>query len=230
MFSELNKILCIAPHADDETLGCGGLISKLRKANLEVLIFVVTGPGEGMHPIFKEDTWNQVRSEFKLAIKELGHPKYDFGNLPAAMLDHLETYKINNTISEIIKSYKPNVILIPSKNDLHKDHKIINYATRVASRPYLESNKNIKLILEYETLSETNIYQLDIQDIFAPNFYVDISNTLENKLTAFKKYKSQIQLLNQPRSIESIKTLARYRGMSFNVKFAEAFKIIFQKY
>ena len=64
------------------------------------------------------------------------------------------------------------------------------------------------LVLEYEILSETNIYQLDMQEIFTPNFYVDISNTLENKLSAFKKYKSQIQLLNQPRSIESIKNLA----------------------
>ena len=230
MSLEFNKVLCIAPHADDETLGCGGLISKLRKSNIDVFIFVVTGPGEGKHPIFKEDTWHQVRSEFKLAIKELGNPNYNFGNLPAAMLDHFETYKINNSISEIIQSYKPNVILIPSKNDLHKDHKIINYAARVASRPYLECNKDIKLILEYEILSETNIYQLDMQEIFTPNFYVDISNTLENKLSAFKKYKSQKQLLNQPRSIESIKNLARYRGINFNVKYAEAFKIIFQKY
>ena len=49
-------------------------------------------------------------------------------------------------ISGIIKSYKPNIILIPSKNDLHKDHKIINYATRVAARPYLDSNKDIELM------------------------------------------------------------------------------------
>ena len=146
------------------------------------------------------------------------------------MLGEIETYKINNSISEIVKSYKPNVILIPSKGDLHKDHKIINYATRVASRPYLDSNNDIRLILEYEILSETNIYQLDVQDIFMPNFYVDISQTIENKLLAFSKYKSQMQLNNQPRSIESIKTLARYRGMSLNTKYAEAYKIIFQKY
>ena len=109
MFSTTDRILCIAPHADDETLGCGGLISKLRKANLEVLIFVATGSGEGKHPIFKQNTWHEVRSEFKLAIKELGNPNYKFGNLPAAMLSEIETYKINKSISEIIKSFKPNI-------------------------------------------------------------------------------------------------------------------------
>lgn len=230
MFSKIDRVLCIAPHADDETLGCGGLISKLKKANLDVLIFVVTGPGEGNHPIFKASIWDKVRSEFKLAIKELGHPNYKFGNLPAAMLDQIETYKINSTISEIINSYKPNMILMPFKHDLHNDHKIINYATRVAARPYLESNCDINLILEYEILSETNIYQLDLQNLFTPNFFVDITSTLENKLSAFSKYKSQMQLPNQPRSNQSIKNLARYRGMSFNTKYAEAFKVIFQKY
>ena len=84
--------------------------------------------------------------------------------------------------------------------------------------------------MEYETLSETNIYNLDNQNIFFPNFYVDISNTLENKLNAFRKYKSQTQSKNQPRSIEGIKSLARYRGTNINKKYAEAFKILYQKY
>ena len=230
MLSGIERVLCIAPHADDETLGCGGLISKLKKSKVDVFVFVVTGPGDGIHPIFENNTWDKVRAEFKLAIKELGNPNYEFGNLPAAMLDQVETYKINKLISDIIKSYKPNMILIPFKNDLHNDHKVINYATRVASRPYLESNSCIHSILEYEILSETNIYQIDVNDTFTPNFYVDISSTLENKLSAFSKYKSQMQQINQPRSNESIKSLASYRGMQLNKKYAEAFKIIFQKY
>mgnify|MGYP001209586996 CR=1 FL=1 len=230
MFSKTDRVLCIAPHADDETLGCGGLISKLNLEKIDTHIFVVTGSGEGEHPIFPLNTWEKVRSEFKLAIKELGNPSFEFSNLPAALLDQIPNYKINQCISDILKSYDPNVILIPFNNDLHNDHKIINNATIIATRPYLGKNEKIKLIVEYETLSETNIYNLDNQNIFFPNFYVDISNTLENKLNAFRKYKSQTQSKNQPRSIEGIKSLARYRGTNINKKYAEAFKILYQKY
>ena len=230
MFSITDRVLCIAPHADDETLGCGGLISQLNQEKLDIHIFVVTGSGEGKHPIFPLNTWEKVRSEFKLAIKELGNPSFEFGNLPAALLDQIPTYEINQCISDIVMSYDPNIILIPFNNDLHNDHKIIHNATIVATRPYLEKNERIRLIVEYETLSETNIYNLDNQNIFFPNFYVDISNTLENKLNAFRKYKSQTQAINQPRSIEGIKSLARYRGSHINKKYAEAFKILYQKY
>tara|TARA_Y100000589_G_scaffold246871_1_gene234645 strand:+ start:1110 stop:1802 length:693 start_codon:yes stop_codon:yes gene_type:complete len=230
MFSKKDRVLCIAPHADDETLGCGGLISKLNPEKINIKVFVVTGAGELKHPIFPINTWETVRSEFKLAIKELGQPSYEFGNLPAALLDQIPTYKINQCIFDIVESYDPTVILMPFNNDLHNDHKIIHNATLVATRPYLEKNEKIKLILEYETLSETNIYNLDNQHIFLPNFYVDISNTLEQKLNAFKKYKSQKQSINQPRSLEGIKSLARYRGININRIYAEAYKILYQKY
>ena len=89
----MSKVLVIAPHPDDETLGCGGLISKLNQEKIDINIIVVTGAGEGKHPIFTINTWEKVRSEFKLAIKELGKTSYEFGTLPETLLKNMESRK-----------------------------------------------------------------------------------------------------------------------------------------
>ena len=222
-----DKVLFIAPHADDETLGCGGTIAKLREAGNSLLIYVVTGPGDVPHPLFKSEVWDEVRKEFKSAIKVLGSPKYKFGNLPAAILDTLPIYKINKNIESIISNFKPNIIFMPSQKDLHKDHLLINYATRVAARPYLESNKFINGIFEYETLSETDIYTNSNNSMFLPNLYIDISDTFHKKIAAFSNYKSQKQNINQPRSEQSLTCLAKYRGKNIGVEYAEGFEMIY---
>lgn len=226
---DFGKILVLAAHADDETLGCGGTIAKLISQKFPCHIHVVTGHGKDKHPIFKNELFEKVRNEFKNAINYLGSPSYSLGDLPAAMLNDIPTYLVNNEIHNIVSKFNPNTVFIPSQKDLHLDHKIINYASKVALRPYLRNNSNLFNIIEYEVPSETNIFTDDLNDNFAPNLYVDISEQINNKLKAFSEYKSQIQELNQPRSIKGIESLASYRGINIGVKFAESFNIIFEK-
>lgn len=223
------RVLIIAAHADDETLGCGGLITKLKSHKLHCHIHVVTGHGDNNHPIFNKNQFEQIRNEFKKAIVHLGSPNYSFGNLPAAMLSEVPIYEINKNLKEVIETNNPNTIFMPSQNDLHLDHKIINYAVKVASRPYLNMNKNLNGLIEYEVPSETNIYSDQISELFSPNLFININSEIESKLKAFSEYKSQIQLDNQPRTLEVLKSLAIYRGSNLGVKFAEAYKVVLSK-
>ena len=230
LYSSFGKVLIIAAHADDETLGCGGTISKLRKIDIDCHVHVVTGHGKGKHPLFDKNIFENIKKEFKKANLYIGGPKYSFGNLPAAMLNDIPTHFVNDEIKKIIDKIKPNTIFIPSRNDLHLDHKIVNYASRVACRPYLKNNSYLTSIIEYEVPSETNIYHDHIDDLFTPNLYIDITKNIQNKINAFSEYKSQIQELNQPRSISGINALASFRGINIGVEFAESFNIIFKKF
>ena len=226
---KFGKVLVLAAHADDETLGCGATIAKLTSANVSCHIHVLTGIGDTKHPLFNIETIENIRCEFRKAINHLGSPKYSFANLPAALLNDIPTHLVNSEVKRIIEKIQPTTIFAPSSNDLHLDHKIINYALRVAARPYLKSNSNLREIFEYEVLSETNIFSDQPSYIFQPNLYIDINDFVQNKLDAFSEYKSQMQESNQPRSIEGIRTLAMYRGLNVGFDFAEAFKIIYQK-
>ena len=229
LIRNLGKVLIIAPHADDETLGCGGLISRLMSNEADCHIHVVTGLGENEHPLFSEEIFTQIRKEFKKAIYHLGSPQYSFGNLPSVILNDMPIYQINESIKEVIEKNNPNTIFIPFENDLHNDHKIINYASKVASRPYLEMNKDLYGLIEYEVPSETNIYMKGNAEAFCPNLFLEINSEFDNKLKAFSEYKSQLQSENQPRSLQGLKSHASYRGINIGVKFAEAFRIIFNK-
>jgi len=82
-----------------------------------------------------------------------------------------------------------------------------------------------KLVLSYETLSETDWNAPYIEPFFIPEMYIDITDTFESKLEAMRSYKSQLQ--NAPsRSLEAIEALARYRGSQNGFKYAEGFKVI----
>ena len=223
------KVLIISAHADDETLGCGGIISKFKNQSVKCHIHVATGYGDGNHPLFSREEIENIRDEFRKALDHLGNPEFSFGNLPTVLINDMPSYKINLEIKKIIESYKPNSIFIPSISDLHLDHRIINYAAKVACRPYLTNNFQINRLCEYEVPSETNIYYDQGANSFLPNLFVDISKEFNNKLKALSEYKSQLQNNNQPRSLDGLKVLSSFRGKNIGCEYAEAFKIIFER-
>ena len=122
----------------------------------------------------------------------------------------------------VLSDFKPDVLFIPFP-DRHIDHRIVFESSIVASRPKTNFYPNI--ILSYETLSETHWNVSNIEPNFNPDFFVNIDDTIKEKIKALNCYQSQIKN-NQSRSIQAIKALARFRGSQNGCNYAEGFKLI----
>ena len=128
------KILIIAPHADDEVLGCGGFISKFNKKCL-IHVLVMTNANKGDSKKYSEETIKKIRQESITAAKLLNVGKISFRDFPAPNLDQFPISKIAEAIQEYIIKFNPEIIFIPDNTDLHNDHKVIFHASLIASRP-----------------------------------------------------------------------------------------------
>ncbi|MCB1467674.1 MAG: PIG-L family deacetylase [Rhizobiaceae bacterium] len=220
------SVLVIAPHADDEVLGMGGCIARFSNLGRRVVVAVLTGHGDKPHPLWKRETWETIREECRQAAKILGVEKVMFRELPAACLDHTPTHRINAVLAALIDEVQPTELYVPFAFDLHKDHGAIAYGVSVITRPYLESANRIKRVLAYETLSETHLAPPYLAPAFQPNVFVDISTTLDLKLSAMRAYASQLQSDNLPRSLAALRSLACLRGTHIGVEAAEAFVLL----
>ncbi len=222
----MKKILVLAPHADDEVLGCGGTIDKYSKQGHHVYVAVLTDASLGAKELFSKKLIEKVRKEAVVANDILNVKDLSFYDLPAPRLDQYPIYKIANLIKEIINKIKPTIVLIPSEKDLHVDHKIINNSAMIAVRPIQDFRVNY--VLAYETLSETHWVSKNSQT-FAPNFFEELSEkNVKLKQKSFSSYKSQLKKFPNPRSLKGIQILANLRGMQIGTPNAEAFEVKIQ--
>ena len=215
------NILVIAPHPDDDILGCGGTIKKHIAEGDNLSVCIVT---KGFSPIFTDDSVRTVRKEHKQALHRLGIEHIEYLDFPAVMLEEQHRYEINRSFDNVIRKYKPETVYIPHFGDMQKDHAIVSEAVMVAVRP--RGNYTVKTVLAYETLSETEWNIPHSSKTFIPNYYVYISDYLKDKLEALKLIKSQISDFPAPRSLEAVESLAKLRGSTVGVKAAEAFSVV----
>lgn len=215
------NILIVAPHPDDEVLGCGGTIAKYVSQGHDVFVCVVT---KGCEPLFAKDEVNKVRQECHEADKFLGVREIIFLDFPAAMLEKVERYKLNDALVNTIQDIKPDVVYIPHRGDMQLDHKMVVDAAMVALRP--KYKHVVKKIYAYETLSETGWDVPNVTNEFIPNAYRDISEFLEKKIKAMEIFTTQLSAYPAARSLGAVKALAMYRGATVNVDAAEAFSIV----
>lgn len=216
--ASLGRVLVIAPHPDDEILGCGGTIARLVADGHEVHVLVAT---TGKPPAFSAEGVAQVRSEMAAAHAFLGITETHTLDLPAAALDTVPAATINAEIGKVVNDLTPDTLFVPFYGDVHGDHQLVFTAAMVAARP--RHDRAPATILAYETLSETNWYAPPVTPAFIPNVYIDISQTLDAKLDAFRKFESQVRPFPEERSVEAIEALARFRGSTVYCKAAEAF-------
>ena len=217
------NIVIVAPHADDEILGCGGTIAKHIKFGHQVFIIICTNANKGNPKMFKKRDINIIRKEAIKSHNVLGKINTIFLDFPAPNLDIFPTSQIADTLFKFFTKIKPHTLYIPFFGDLHLDHKIIHNASIIAAR---EKDKfSIKKILSYEVLSETDINLSSENFSFCPNYFVDITDFIDLKIKSMKSYKSQLKKYPNSRSIETIKALSIYRGAGVGFKNAEAFVV-----
>ena len=215
------NVLVIAPHPDDEILGCGGTIAKHVENGHSVYVAIVT---KGCEPIFPPEQVIQVRNECEKADELLGVKETIFMDFPAAMLETVSRFELNGAFIKLVQSIRPDIVYLPHRGDMQLDHKMVVDAAMVALRP--KYNHVVKKIYAYETLSETGWDLPNTTNEFIPNSYNNISEYLDKKIEALSMFESQVAEFPDARSLDAVKALAMYRGATMSMKAAEAFIII----
>jgi LmbE family N-acetylglucosaminyl deacetylase len=215
------NILVIAPHPDDEILGCGGTMRKLTAEGKKVYVLVVT---RGKKELYSDERINNVRQEAANAHKILMVSETRFLDFPAPDLDQVSIAEISMAILPVINEFNISILYLPHHGDIHQDHKIVFEAGLVAARPVI--GNLIKRIYSYETLSETEWASPTGADAFVPTHFVNIAEFFESKIEAIKCFKSQLRDFPNPRSLRSIEALSNLRGSTVGFTHAEAFMTI----
>ena len=216
------KLLVIAPHSDDEVLGCGGLISKIKKEGGKVFVLIFNLGFEKNDTKESQDKRKQEVKEAMNALKvddyHLVHEKADDNRDLDAKPLHSLIEIIESTSNVSLEKISPTIVAIPTIFSHHQDHVHVHNACIAALRPI--STPISSVVLSYEAPEHS---RWSSSGVFEPNFFVEIDDVIENKIMAFSKYSSQIRLGG--RDADSIRNQAKYRGQEVGKNLCEAFYV-----
>lgn len=218
----MKKVLVIAVHPDDETLGCGGTILKHKSNGDEVYWLVITKANQKITNIDNiVETQSLYCNQVAQAYSFDGWRQLDF---LTTELDKYSTGEIISSISSYINEVKPDVIYLNHYSDIHSDHRIIFNAVMSCTKNF--RYPFIRRILLFETLSETEFAPSISSNTFIPNVFNDITPFIQKKLHIMKLFTTEQMEEPYPRAMSTIKALGRYRGSRIGVKYAEAFQLL----
>ncbi|GAB3478257.1 PIG-L deacetylase family protein [Nocardiopsis coralliicola] len=222
------RILVFAPHPDDETLGCGGLMHRAKAAGAEVYVQFLTVGDTADVSAKGFSTANERFAE----IKEVAdHFRWDDWNIAFPgdayhlKLDALPRFELSNAIERhsplSIARIRPTVVIAPHRTSYNQDHQVTAEAVHTALRP---SNAALRhhpeLVLAYEEAAD----QWRYESAPSPNLLVELGeDAMEAKLAAMRLYGTQIHEHPHTRSELTLRSLAVLRGMQTGVALAEGF-------
>lgn len=216
----LDRVIVISPHPDDETLGAGGAILKYKALGHKIYWLNISNMKEEYG--FKKEEMRQWNIGIEKVISKYKFDGFFDLKLKPLELDGYTSKALIEAVSKVFMKVKPNIIILPYKNDIHSDHRVVfesSYAcTKVFRYPY------VRKVMMMEVLSETDFSICS--EGFSPNYFVDISGYLEQKIKIMKLYKGECLNHPFPRSEEGIKALATIRGSQAGCKYAEGFMIL----
>ena len=217
-------ILVLAAHPDDEVLGCGGTLAKLAEQGAMIhTVFLADGVFSRAPDSAAQAELDARRAAARKACDILGVKSVSFGDFPDNRMDTVALLDIVKVVEAEIKRIEPDTVFTHHIGDVNVDHRLLHEAVVVACRP--QSGHPVKTLLFFEVQSSTEWQTPNSAPVFAPNWFVDISDTLERKLVALKAYEDELRPWPHPRSTKGVEYLARCRGATVGVDAAEAFML-----
>jgi LmbE family N-acetylglucosaminyl deacetylase len=217
------KVLALACHPDDETLGCGGTLLKHKAIGDELYWVIVTRTHSPQWPTQVIDQKSREVESVAQAYGMKGVFRLDY---PALKLDMIPMTDLIASIRQAVSKIRPDEIYLVNGTDVHSDHQAVFNAAMSAIKPLDMNRLGVKRMLSYETLSSTEAAPPARRPAFQPNIFVDISAHMKAKLGIMKLYETEIQPDPLPRGPAAITALGRFRGATFGVEYAEAFALI----
>jgi LmbE family N-acetylglucosaminyl deacetylase len=204
------KIVAIIAHPDDETIGCGGFLSKAFALGAECKVVLPLKRANQRGIV----SWDKELEHFNSACKHIGATPVITEELIYDNLAQLNIQKIAAIIMEYVNW--ADIILCHWKDDTHHAHQALSCAVEISTRPF----RNPKTVLCFEIITSTD---QGFENNFSPNCFVTLDETdMLNKKNAMKEYHSEIVAGRTPDDLE---LQMRLRGSQSGTKYAEAFRI-----
>lgn len=223
-----NAVLVVAAHPDDEVLGCGGTIAKLAQKGHSVHILIlaegITSREVSRDRDSKREELNDLAVIAEKSAKILGAKSIQLKSFPDNRMDGVEQLEVVKVIEQIIDDMKPHTVLTHHCGDVNVDHRVVHQSVITACRP--TPAQCVKRILAFEVPSSTE-WQVNAGfSPFQPNWFETIDSVFDVKIEALKIYQKEMRSWPHPRSFEAVSHLAKWRGATVGVNYAESFILL----
>lgn len=216
------RVLVVAAHPDDEILGMGGTIA--RHALHEDAEVTVLWVSEGSTTQYPGDQEIQLRKfkEAEAAARRLGVRNFVQGDLLDMRLDTMPHIEVNRVIEDVVEEFGPDTVYTVHP-DVNSDHRAVFQSAMVATRP--GAGRSIRRVLTFATTSGIE-WTPPFQQTFTPNWFSDITATVEDKVEAFAEYTTETRPWPHPRSSRAIRATAQHWGSWVGREAAEPFTLV----
>lgn len=219
---DAKKVLVVAPHADDETIGAGGTLLRLAKQGAELHWLIVTTPrGAGYSEAYCEAHARQAMAVAAAYPMTATH-RFD---LPASSLQSLGRGALVDRARKLLADLRPDLMLLPHAGDAHDDHAATADGFVAAAKSFRQRDFGLRRIMAMEILSETDASPAVMARAFLPTIIVDVSAHLHRKLEIMALYVSELTP-GGPRDPAALAAQAKLHGASHGLAAAERFMLL----
>jgi LmbE family N-acetylglucosaminyl deacetylase len=221
--------LLVVAHPDDEALGAGGIAGVLKESGNSFYSAIMSGSVEARK---RRPSDQELLSDTAESILLLGMEEFFLGDFPNIAFNTVPHLKLVQFVESIMLKMNPDVIITHHPADTNNDHLHTSLAVQAATRLFQRRSdvKPISELMFMEVLSATDWSVNAAMNQFMPNVFVEIGEDgVNRKIEALNKYRGVMREYPHPRSPESVKSLAAYRGSQAGLFYAEAFQSVFRR-